>query len=192
MPKKIEVTGYLFDELTPAEQKKVIEKYRDFNDPVYEQDSRELIAEREKELEKEWGIEGAKIEYSGFGSQGDGASITGDVDVRKFLNASGKLTIKEFIDNVSAILRRTGPGSNHYVHSNTVRAEIEYNVSVTPESNKLLLELEKILNEFQHEQAHKIYRELDKLYFDLTSDEQIAEGLRMNEYLFEKGSWRIL
>lgn len=189
--KKHVIEGFLFDELTPAEQKKVIQKYHDINDDVYEVDSRDIINEHKKILEKEWGIENVEIQYTGFSSQGDGLSISGNVNVRKFLKALGYIVPDKFVDDISANLART---SHQYSHSNTVKAEVEYTGTPEEERNiiKELNEIEKMLDTFQHEQARKIYKELETVYFDLMSEENIAETLRANEYYFEKGSWRIL
>ena len=75
-----------FNELTPEQQNKVIEKYHDINEDSWEFSYEDLKREFITKLES-MGYSNIKIEYSGFYSQGDGASFTakhGDDEIYRF------------------------------------------------------------------------------------------------------------
>lgn len=75
-----------FNELTPEQQQKVIEKYHDINEDTWEFSYEDLEREFITKLES-MGYSDIKIEYSGFYSQGDGASFTakhGDDEIYRF------------------------------------------------------------------------------------------------------------
>ena len=75
-----------FNELTPEQQQKVIEKYHDINEDSWEFSYEDLKREFITKLES-MGYSNIKIEYSGFYSQGDGASFTakhGDDEIYRF------------------------------------------------------------------------------------------------------------
>jgi len=64
-----------FNELTPEQQQKVIEKYHDINEDTWEFSYEDLEREFITKLES-MGYSDIKIQYTGFYSQGDGASFT--------------------------------------------------------------------------------------------------------------------
>lgn len=67
---------YSFDELSPEAQRKVLDDHRDIN--VDYSDWADPIIEGFKEdLLNDFGFDEVKVQYSGFYSQGDGASFTG-------------------------------------------------------------------------------------------------------------------
>lgn len=79
---------YSFEELSSEAKEHAIEHARDnsFSEDWWFE---ELISDFESELE-EIGISNAKIDFSGFHSQGDGASFTSDeIDTEKLFNAVG-------------------------------------------------------------------------------------------------------
>lgn len=87
-----ERTEFTFDELSPEIQEKVIdkfkEKYQNHIDPWWYED---VIENFQSELEN-LGLEDIKCNFSGFWSQGDGASFTAKVrDVEKFFKEALKL-----------------------------------------------------------------------------------------------------
>jgi len=73
----IERDVYSFEELSPEAQKVAIEELYDIN--VEYSDWHEPIIEEFEEDMKELGVGDVEVSYSGFYSQGDGASFTGDV-----------------------------------------------------------------------------------------------------------------
>jgi len=64
-----------FEELTPEQQNKVIEKYHDINKDSWEFDYEIMEQEFISKLE-DLGYSNIEIQYTGFYSQGDGASFT--------------------------------------------------------------------------------------------------------------------
>lgn len=84
---------FTYDELPEDIQEKVREElsqayYEGAVEGFYEV----LIDEFKERLEKEFGISDVDVEFSGFHSQGDGASFTGEVsDIRKFLEQALEL-----------------------------------------------------------------------------------------------------
>lgn len=148
--------------------------------------SQECITEMESEL-SEKGFMGAKIEYSGFWSQGDGACFTcKKVDLPKVLD------IKEFCNNnnirysvVKAILPylecEIKKEDYHYSHEYTVGAYIhEYEpyykrIDAYLYEKEVILKLEKAVDAVQQTISRKFYRELENLYERCYSVEYIRE-----------------
>ena len=79
---------FSFEELSPEAQSHAIEKNRDIN--VSYNGWEDGVTEGFKEDMSEIGIDDIEILFTGFWSQGDGASFTSeDIDTRKLFNAAG-------------------------------------------------------------------------------------------------------
>lgn len=79
---------YSFDELSPEAKKKALENNRDIN--IDYTGWEDTTIDDFKEEVKEDGINDLEVSYTGFHSQGDGASFTSeDIDTRKLFNAVG-------------------------------------------------------------------------------------------------------
>jgi hypothetical protein len=79
---------YSFEELSPEAQKHAIEENKDIN--IDYEGWEDGVTEGFKEDMEEIGISDIEISYSGFFSQGDGASFTSeDIDTRELFNAAG-------------------------------------------------------------------------------------------------------
>lgn len=127
---------YTFDQLSDKLKEEAIEANRDIN--VYH-DWHDSVIEGFQEDLSEMGVEEVKVEYSGFYSQGDGASFTGGVqDIKKFLVKTLGLTeysdeeldelpesIKEkvegFIDSLTIVFNRKY--GSRYSHANTCQTD---------------------------------------------------------------------
>lgn len=131
-----------FNELSPEQKQKVLDKNRHYNTDFdwFE----ESIGEFKTKLEK-LGFYDVKVEFSGFSSQGDGASFTAKHDKRGEVYRIGR----------------------SYSHSNTITSDNEVTKLV---ARKL---------------SDELYRDLEKEYNYLQSDESIAEILDINEYEFD-------
>jgi hypothetical protein len=200
---------YSFDELSQEAKQNAINNNRDAEvdfdwwDPI--------IEEFEKNME-EIGMKEVKCEFSGFYSQGDGASFTGWVaDNKKFLESIGinpfksqKRTLSSekfevaFIDFCDRIYIKINRDSSRYFHHNTVSAEVELDSSedeieldlglgaiVTLQVQELCDKIQPGITEWAREKSKNLYRELEKCYEDLTSDEGIASNLRSGYYRFD-------
>ena len=78
-----EIGIYFFDELPEELQKEVLIKNHDFNTDFYWSD---MELDYWKDKLNSMGFEDADISFSGFWSQGDGASFTARCDHQKILN----------------------------------------------------------------------------------------------------------
>jgi len=170
-----------FDELNAEQKDQVIKNYQDIN-TSYNWEFFTLDNWKER-LERQ-GFENATINYTGFWSQGDGASFNCQVNLEQFLKgrriaAKYAKELKRYKDegfNISI----TNQG--HYCHEYTMAIDSDYLENE---------QLEAFILEEAREQARKIYRELEKEYYQLSSDAEVAETLRSNEYFFNEETLKI-
>lgn len=178
---------YEFSELPEDVRSKVLDNNRHINvegswwyESTFEDWRERLTAE---------GFENSVINFSGFGSQGDGASFTCDrVDVEKFTEANkaktrfkALLRLIETGDLSASVIRTT----HHYSHENTVRGEVE--MAWNNETGKLSIlgsELENFITERVRQLSKQIYRDLESEYDYLTSDEAVQDTIESNGYTF--------
>jgi len=188
MKKIIQTEVVTFDELTPQQQAKVLDNLRDINtDFEWWESSYDFY----KILLGYMGFEGVEISFSGFSSQGDGASFTADRysyakdAVKKIREASptdtaftqcAKEIQHRYFYGITGIVCRK---STMYAHQNTVEAEI-FNSKGEWIGQKPEQEFNTIIRRLMKH----IYRQLEEEYDDLTSDEQVKEAIEANEYFF--------
>lgn len=150
------------------------------------------------------GFENKDIRFSGFYSQGDGASFTGDWDSERMWSLK---TMKEkgvTLQDWALELRRILKGNMkdlkakwvyfsikknglRYEHENTVGIEdAEYWNSKVKERCYIPPEQEEDILEGCRSAMRAIYRILEKSYYFLTSEESIVETLMCNEYKFDR------
>jgi hypothetical protein len=185
-----------FNELDERTQDKVLEKHYDIN--VDYQDWHEGVLDYWKEKLEALGIYKPEINYSGFWSQGDGASFTGSIDQWDILTLLSSLKVlKKFrylVDNIrkdnislSVTFDRI---SSHYSHENTCRTNIDWRVESDLVNYDLVAtrarELEEYLEDWRRDTCHEIYKSLETEYDYQTSREQIIESLEANEYEFDE------
>lgn len=213
-----EVT-YSFEELSPEAQENALENNRDIN--VDYDGWEDGVTEGFKEDMREIGIDDIEISFSGFYSQGDGASFTSeDIDTRKLFNAVGiksndalnmevddersRGENKDFYDlldtmedvgqlernrikpeEIRVTIERT---DSRHVHFNTVRANVEIwdEPDGWGEPYGFIDELEDKVTEYIRGICKDLYRDLEKEYDDLTSDESVKETLISNDYEFDE------
>jgi hypothetical protein len=190
--RKIEKTVYTFSELEPRAQAHALGKYRENFDFSFHS---ECVIEYAKECAALVGIDIDKVYYSGFWSQGDGASFDGwyyykkgaaqairehapqDKDLLKIASALQAIQRRHFY-SIGANVTRSG----YYVHENTMRADVfdtrtDWNVS-----NDIAEEVLDVLRDF----ARWIYRSLETEYEFQTKDETIIEELEQLNYEFDE------
>lgn len=137
------------------------------------------------------------IMYSGFSSQGDGASFTGtfspkhsSIDIRKEFGTDTKL--HAIADALSAFHSRyillhssrdwsakITQNDNHYVHKYTMYAEV-----YDAEGQEMDADLSKEFTEIMRDFAQWIYDGLEAEYDYRMSDACIDEAMESNEYEF--------
>lgn len=214
-----EKESYSFEELSPDAQENALENSRDIN--VDYDGWEDGVTEGFKEDMREIGIDDIEISFSGFYSQGDGASFTSeDIDTRKLFNAVGiksndalnmevddersRGENKDFYDlldtmedvgqlernrikpeEIRVTIERT---DSRHVHFNTVRANVEIwdEPDGWEEPYGFTEELEDKVTEYVRGLCKDLYRDLEKEYDHLTSDESVKETLIDNDYEFDE------
>jgi hypothetical protein len=194
MPRDIVTTVYTYGELSGEAQASArnwwteIVENDDYAPPVIE-DALEVAKCLGIEIRDKRGV--PDIYWSGFSSQGDGASFKG-----MFRSAEGVLTSllgyapqDEVLHGIAADLdqayslagefRCDVTTSGNYCHSYSMDYEfdLDYDRSGTNEADKLV---RQALRHF----ADWIYQQLMDAYFYAISDENVAEILESNEYTF--------
>lgn len=181
----------------------VMERYRDIN---VDHDWWDCTYDYWKSRLARLGVDVDEISFSGFWSQGDGASFTGNVrttKIKRFMRIHGLreryrplYTILDQIEAWVGIYRI----SSHYAHPYTVNisADIDDDPNNWIDSDTddlreaMLLELyeqamlwwpdfETDCAEILRGYMDDIYRDLEREYDYLTSDEAVAEAIEANE-----------
>lgn len=217
--KIVEIECRKLDEWSDDIQKAIIEKHSTFNvdgDSWWEgeveywtdelakmgYDIREQKWKDEKKYDKEsgkWKFTGSKVSYteiliafSGFWSQGDGASFTGTIDVSKwieYMHLDKYSRIKKLIDSGAipgqGVIKRDR--WHNYSHWNTTSIYYDwYTEDRQTNVQALLDELENDILE-HHQQLNKdIYKALETEYENETSEDAVRESLTANEYEFDE------
>lgn len=186
---------YSFDELSPEAQRKVLDDYRDIN--VEHTNWWEDEIEHQEDLLREQGLPDADIQFSGFYSQGDGASFTASVDrVNVFLKTIGMQELPQEVEECFRISvdRRYGG----YVHERSVSLNVEVNsdedvIETHPfgfevpfewRLHKIAEEIEERGGEWLEQRCRQIYRALEDEWDGLQSDESVEDTLMANDYRF--------
>ena len=196
-----EIKVYSVDDVLnmPELKEKVFENYRDFN--VDFQDWHDFIFENWKEKLEGYGFISPEINYSGFWSQGDGASFTCyRIDLPVFLkNFAAEIDLTEKQKSLLLALMEkyyifgfdVKRCSCRYYHENTVFVDDENCLYDFVGYSRLYAFLEGAAVKVKNAVAGKvvdlsreIYCDLRKEYEYLTSEEGVFESLRCNEYEF--------
>lgn len=176
--KTVSINLYSFSELSKESQERALDKYRNINDISVDHYSGDYIREKEEELAKA-GFKNATILYSGFYSQGDGASFTADLDMDYFAN----LFKDKYKLDYSVITGSVRRFSSRYFHENTCYITLECDDDNV--DTKTLEALEADIEAIRLGICKNIYRALEESYEDLTSNEAIIATLIENDYTFE-------
>ena len=186
-------TVYKFDELSEEVKQTVLDNLRHVN---VDSDfwCEHIIDDHVQQLEAQ-GLSNVDIQFSGFHSQGDGASFTATVsDLQAFLRhhklGNEYKTLYSWHEYIDATIERAR--YPHYVHSNMIHGDVRTGRDVyqeaTPEQYDRIHEqvdgFEKWLTEWARDYSDDIYSELFREYDYLTSDEAITEMIEANEYEF--------
>ena len=213
----IQVKLYKFNELGKEAKEKVLEKHREWN--VEFDEWYDCLFENWKEKLDKVGFEDAKIEFSGFWSQGDGACFTAHCNMANLLSRylHSKTLVNFIMENVdmSASIETM---NHHYSHANTKNFQLNWDSTQSlakvlkaptadlplllgedmDESDKNIYELrvkkqigpidmdklQEDLEEYRTDLCNEIYRDLEKEYNYLTSDEAVIESLEANDREF--------
>lgn len=187
---ELSIKVYEFTELPQEIQNKLIQEELKAEYGIsywdYDTFSKDIMADWKSDLQ-ELGFNNAEIKYSGFCSQGDGASFTADVDLAKVVNIdefclkykNRKFFTKAILNHIKCDIVRN---SHRYYHSNTVFADIEFKydskhcfLNTNNSIHNIISQLEHYINEKQRYYSNKIYKELEKEYYSCYSEEHIKE-----------------
>lgn len=189
--KNITVQAYTFSELSD----KAKDKARQYHHDAYMSDGfwYRGILDDAKEVGKILGFDIDNIFFSGFGSQGDGASWAGDYRYEKGApakvadytgNNAELIRIAHGLQDIQRRhfykLRASVSRAGYYSHSHTMRADVEDSSDPYRDVGNADGELLKLFRDF----AGWVYNNLWTDYDHLTSDEAIAEDFDANEVLF--------
>lgn len=217
----IEVTRvyklYTFKELLELEKKKEIssaamEKVRSWlRDGNTDEGWWEYVYEKWNAALKEIGFTDPDISFSGFWSQGDGASFTAGVDTKvmlKFLMNKGRPTEKigydgekelfadwirhgyktgkpeyrKLVKHVDDIHLKVVRTTSQYSHFNTCDTELDY---YGPDKlYDLVSEFRRDVEELREHLSKVIYKELEEEYDSLCEDESLEGLAEANNYTF--------
>jgi hypothetical protein len=196
---------YKIHELSKEAKKSAIEEIKN-RDSFQDRDiDLDWVIENETEDLEALGLENVEIAFTGFWSQGDGASFTARVnDIPNFIKTIG--ITDDILPKVLAAfeevyeMRIVRTDSRHF-HENTVRFEIEemddtelilmsgFGIGdITVDLNETLEEigLEDKASEWVKTKSKEIYRTLQKAYEDEFSDEVAEEWVDSMEIEFDE------
>ena len=185
MPEQIQITLFTFDELPEESQQKLIEAFREGYEPhydiIYEDFALKMSENYGAELKTE------EITWSGFWSQGDGASFICDFDtevllpiLKEELNEEQVALLEELDADIDCASIRTG---YQYSHENTVRGKVSiyygdayYDRMV--QINEIHDIIEDKLTEIIREESRNLYRQLEDFYEEEMEDDCIIERIK--------------
>jgi hypothetical protein len=168
MPKQQSITTYSFSELDSNVQQNLIDTYE--VDPYWDDQVIDDINDEADLL----GIHDFNFRYTGFWSQGDGASFTGILSAELITS----ILKKHFNENLSfnpeelhvSIERKSYP---HYVHDKTVYAAIEINEEDISDEDLDLIE--NLIEDWKDNLCQKWYTKLERHYDSLSTEAHIVE-----------------
>ena len=197
-----------FDQLEPGEQQQVLDRHRDIT--VDHKWWDHICYQWSEKLER-LGFQNPEIQFSGFYSQGDGASftsfhVTGFTQCQEIADAWADLKGAAML--VGLDLAGYGPDDliscsvnrlcTRYVHENTVYPCWEYyGLSDGDSPDELAPYLDRLervyvdycengLKEWIRELCREIYSDLQQEYEYLTSDTGVVALIRANDYVFDE------
>lgn len=147
-----------------------------------------------KEQLVEYGINDAYIQWSGFGSQGDGASISTDnVNIEKFLRKVKAWTKYRALHKLIAdeqLSLEVYRGNNRYCHEYCVSGNLQFYWSADYSTKQMDLgtELENLLTETIRDLSRGLYKSLEAEYEYRLTDEALTEMIECNDYNFSVDS----
>jgi hypothetical protein len=166
--KQVTINTYKFNELSAEVQKSLIEKnrhilvqYDDWCFPILEgfiEDMREMGHN----------IKLANIQFTGFWSQGDGLSFTTGWDE---LNVESIFRVLEIDLPADEYRIRLCRSTSHYLHEKTVWLDVD------SEGRDLDTDEVARIEEYLRGLMNRVYRDLEKYWYESTSDEAVAAEL---------------
>jgi len=194
-----QIPVYKFSELSPEVREKMIREEQNFLSEFFDAD---YITDDWAEKLEAIGFENAKIYWSGFYSQGDGAFFEANCSAEGLLNTliycENRKSPRFGIDKNWRLLRALAYNeafgihvsitrtNNHYSHE--LSGHINIGFDIIKMSKKMYIEqglLEELVNDLRINLCQQIFSDLEKAYEWETSEENAIESIesRDNEYL---------
>lgn len=177
----IQIKVFSIDELQPGAKKRAIENHREIN--IY-QGWADPIEEGAREDLKTRGYIDPKIMFSGFGSQGDGACFTAKIAIGQWLTAH-KLNAKykALKDQAECFGFEI---THHWRYFFSTSTTVEFVTFYEPEAeaDKQAHEVLELIKKEREAIGDRLYRDLEKYWFELMEDEAVMETIRINEFQF--------
>lgn len=212
MSKVFETTVYRLDELSDAAKDKARAWYReggfdyDWYDAVYEDFQRiaEILGLRLKtrpvRLMGGGTCQEPRIWFRGFWSQGDGACFETFYSYRKEAPrrireyAPQDTTLQGIADALQSVQRRNfyqlraeASHRGHYYHEYCMAISVERDSPIWQDMTE---DAEEVVTEALRDLARWLYRQLEREYDYLSSDEAVDETIAANEYTFTEAGRR--
>ena len=195
---------FSFSELPKEIQEKIIEDEKNNISESGDDFWSEPILEGFHEDMEALGLTDIEVEYSGFWSQGDGASFTARVynsENKKFITeALGLKVLDEVAENLLITIRRE---STRYSHHNTMIAHVEVDgddevekdmgtgMIITINVEGSCGPIEEATGNWARDRAKKLYDDLEAAYEEQFKDEYIIDDLEANGVEFDESGNRI-
>jgi hypothetical protein len=181
---------YSFEELPKEVQEEIVQKEQQSISEYGDDYWSDPIVEGFHEDMRELGLTDIEVEWSGFWSQGDGASFTARVynsDNKKFITeALGLKVLDEVADNIYITIRRE---STRYSHHNTMTAHVEVDgdeeiekdmgtgMIITIDVAEACGPIEEAAGNWARDRAKKLYDDLETAYNEQLDADNIIEDL---------------
>lgn len=195
---------FSFSELPKEIQEKIIEDEKQHISESGDDYWSEPILEGFHEDMEALGLTDIEVEYSGFWSQGDGASFTARVynaDNKKFITeALGLKVLDEVAENLAISIKRI---SHHYSHEKTIEGYVEVDgddevekdmgtgMIITINVEDSLESIEDAVTTWARSRSKKLYDDLETAYNEQFKEEHIIEDLEANGVEFDESGNRI-
>ena len=190
MAEQVQITLFTFDELPDESKSKLIEGMREDYDPDYSHIYDNFILEMNERYGADISMD--NIQWSGFWSQGDGASFTCDFDeeviypILKEELTEDQIALLDENDILicGASSRRCGP--EYYSHENTVEGDLDFDDDLSgyePTDEEDALEAIRIVMESKLTQiirfnCSELYGQLREEYDRATTVEAIIKEIK--------------
>lgn len=186
------------DELPEEAKERVLEKHRSWN--VDFDEWADFMIDDFKEKLRTLGFLDPETYYSGFWSQGDGASFKAEIDLDKYIRTHLEELIKAGVDifTLRKILNNNPCDSDwemeghhitqsgRYYHENTMDIDLDWRGDAPKDIEDALTQMQGFILEDARNLAKEFYKSLGKEYDYSTSDEAIIESLNANDKKFTR------
>ena len=188
----VETKVYTFEELAENSQQIAIDNHRDVNtydgwwEPIFEGITEEA---------EQAGFHVGNIYFSGFWSQGDGAmfeyTTLGDTLLNKFVDQLDLSPMRKSWLRTQTFAQSEGKHSGHYYHENCCSHVVDFEPNFSTYGNfwewigSFADQYEEFVISEYKTLCRELYSRLSTYNDELTSDEEVAETIIMNEWEFD-------